>query len=671
MADYYVDHGAYASALGTTPTWGVPQEGDGTTKDAATAAGIAEILINAVPSASEQIVIAGATITAGATAAANVFIRGATVGETATNIVTLLNSNNATNVVSSLVAIATGYNANQLRNMVFARVKPGFPGTVQIMFRIGSAALNHAANSNVGITSSGWGTPPSITQFAGGSGGCFGVLLTQLATGVGSSIPAATYGVFQAKPHVCYGGVGNSVYSLLGTDQVHCRNNDMTIDVSGTISVGRLSGILNLVVDSNLVWTGDPSAGVLTIRLNLTSVWSYPILRMNSAVASESTSLIARTYRGLRIAFGGTITQGSLGLSVEISAQNYLYVKNVEFLDDHVSESFVNMLASLNSPSDYKVIVSTFDSCAFRHTTGRTTQSAKHLIQLGANAAGEAWVRFIGCEFYYNWTGLAAPPLGLIIPGVASGTYNIDIIGGSITGVPFPYLLVASGTWDNNMRVTISGLKGASVPASIAGLQANSGYGRVAENNRYIRLTLPNAAHEFRIENLRGVADWINIGEYPTLYGRLPNDAAWSMRLLWLGSATLLPPYFSFSAPPLVKQYRVASAPASIVLRFWCKSALMLNERNMLFALTFTDSTGDNITLTRSGADVVADGAVSWVNTDIYPASTYSARKVTFSTGVLSLKQYTEVVLNISLRGPAPSGDTEAVFIDPEFSFDA
>ena len=61
MADFYVDHGAYASALGATPTWGVPQEGDGTTKDAATASAIASIAFASVPTTG-TFSVCGATV---------------------------------------------------------------------------------------------------------------------------------------------------------------------------------------------------------------------------------------------------------------------------------------------------------------------------------------------------------------------------------------------------------------------------------------------------------------------------------------------------------------------------------------------------------------------------------------------------------------------------------
>ena len=207
MADFYLDHNAYnvtTNRLGRdTPPWGVPQEGDGAALAPSSAASIAEIKINAVPTASETLVIAGATITAGASAAANVFVRGANVQATAANIVTLLNSANATAVVGASVAIAVGNLANQLRNMVYARVKPGQTDTVQIMFRVGSDALNHANNSAVAISSAGWGTAPTVTQFAGGVSGCWGCLAAIEAWGQASSIVKYRYGVLFERPHVC------------------------------------------------------------------------------------------------------------------------------------------------------------------------------------------------------------------------------------------------------------------------------------------------------------------------------------------------------------------------------------------------------------------------------------------------------------------------------------
>ena len=108
MSDFYVDHGVYASALGTTPTWGVPQEGDGSAKDAATAASIGSVLFGSVPT-SGTISVCGVSIsTTGVLSAGSV--------DAAANAL-------ASNINATTTAVAAGVAAGlpQLRNLVFAR----------------------------------------------------------------------------------------------------------------------------------------------------------------------------------------------------------------------------------------------------------------------------------------------------------------------------------------------------------------------------------------------------------------------------------------------------------------------------------------------------------------------------------------------------------------------
>ena len=64
MATYYLAHNAYGTPA-AIPTWGVPQEGDGTATGVATASSIASLLINAVA-------VAGSGAAAFAIAAAEV-----------------------------------------------------------------------------------------------------------------------------------------------------------------------------------------------------------------------------------------------------------------------------------------------------------------------------------------------------------------------------------------------------------------------------------------------------------------------------------------------------------------------------------------------------------------------------------------------------------------------
>jgi hypothetical protein len=300
MADYYVDHGAYASALGTTPTWGTPQEGDGSATAAASAVSIGSIVLNALPSAGNLLSICG--ITFGATSGGTVnYTIGGSITATVDNIVAAING--CTTAVGSSVAIGVP----QLRNLVFARNTSGT--TVEIMMRVGSDKLNHATNSNVGITQSGWGTPCTLTQFIGGTGGCWGWLFNPTAIGVSSSIAQHAYGVVAGAVMVWTGtpSLADPIWARTGSGKT------ITTTSLGT-SVNRTGAWdMRLIFDTNTKWTGDSGTGVVLFAFTYTANNSSASL-FNTISAVQHTQIFALMQGGLKVQFN--CTQVTFGFGI-------------------------------------------------------------------------------------------------------------------------------------------------------------------------------------------------------------------------------------------------------------------------------------------------------------------------------------------------------------------
>lgn len=671
MTDFYLDHNAYNVAtnrLGLdAPAWGAPQDGDGAALAPSSAAAIAEIKINAVPTASEIIAIAGATITAGASAAANVFVRGATVQATAANIVTLLNSANATNVVGSSVAIAVGNLANQLRNMVYARVHPTSTDTVQIMFRIGSAALNHANNSNVAITTSGWGTVPTITQFAGGVSGCWGCLVAAEAWGQGSSIAKYRYGVLVEKPHVCAVSNANPAYSMTSDDIVWGRSGEgytIIIPNSNSTSFRQGSaGNLNLVIDTNTKWTGDSGDGIVKVA-QLGSGNSYVIITLSTTSAS-TVSLSALKKSGLQIGIGApgnTFNYTNVNVSFCAGNTAHFRAKNIRFFDESDNDSDWRRFGRDQGSGSYGIEV--FEGCAFEWTTQRSSGSGGGLIGWGGYQSGYQRTQFfIGCDVYFNYAGVTPP--SLLISNSAFG--HLRWLGGKVSGfagnIPLFDTIGIPASYPT--KIVVDGVSGVDLPASYVGLQTGTNQtNNFDEDNRTIQLRMNAPGFPFRYEDQATIVDWLPSSDFPTLAATMPDGTKFSLRMLW----------FNSSASDICRgsRFPITSTPSridpevagTITLNLFVPTDVTFTPVNLTALVSFVNAdTGLPVFLSASGADLVSSAA-TWANSAYHYG--YAARKIVLSTGSARIKNNAEVTAVVTLFGAPGTGTNEYVYLDPE-----
>lgn len=670
MADLYLDHGAYGTAsnrlgLDNPATWGVPQEGDGGATSASTAAAVAEIKINASPTASETITIAGAVITAAAAAGANAFVRGANPAATATNIVTLINSSNFTATVGTSVAHNTGIGplANQGRNMMYAQVKGGATDTVQIMFRIGSDALNYANNANVAITSSGWGTPPTITQFTGGVSGCFGWLLNPVALGQGSTITVNQYGVLMAKPTVVRGATSAvSTYALSETDTVWLRSGaGQTIATTMAASLSRLgsSNNLNLVLDTNTKWTGDSGTGVVSLDItpNASSTgWSFA-----NANAMLLGALGAQKFKIRRVGAGnGALNFSSTGGAL-IRLRNLVFEESTNTPAGHFLVPLHFMSSAHNA-----AVTARLESCLFDFPNA--TSTARFLVDgVGTPSAGKELV-LTGCEVRQNYTGVINPTGGLIRIAASSNatSHKIEWIGGKITGLGSYRQPVFSGapTDSTPFMLRAEEVLGSAIPnmgmASWLAF-ANNSY----EELRRCFYSTASSGRSWRWESAAGMADWLSDASpaFPLLSGRMLDNTQWSMRATWLfGTGQHL--VRGFTVPAMRQVSRGTTGSKTFLLEMLIPTAITPTTENIRFVVQYYDNSGNPVTEIKSGADLAASSA-SWTNAGSYP--NHSAKKLTFTT-TAQVAQYSDVIVTPTLYGSSPTGANAEVYFDPGFT---
>lgn len=661
MTDFYCDHGAYGLAsnrigLDVPTTWGVPQEGDGSSKDAATASSIAEILIKASPTASETIVIAGATITAGAAAAANVFVRGATPSATATNIVTLLNSSNATATLSSSAAVGTP----QLRNAVYARVKPGFSDTVQIMFRIGSATLNHATNSTVAISSAGWASAPTITQFAGGSGGCWGWFINPSALGQNSSIALMTYGCMLYTPYVCFQALPTSVDNIYSRTGGGASKEISCVFTGSTTLTKSTAWNPNHVFDTNTKWTGDASDGRVHVAFSC-SIYSAVITVKWTASAAAFFNLHALRKGGCKLSW--STSQSTITFICRLNS-SYSSVEfcNVEFEDNstNIETSVEATWVSGDSAAHVTVLCS---NCKFSRMVAKPTIYPPFSTGLlGYNSYGD--YTFSGCEFYFNVSGAGDPnPLFGNANYWENGTIQILLTGCSFTGREGGFTLYAGSypkaTSTNLVNITVDNCTGIALPAAYWGFPTSTTLSGSVDTHIF-NISLPD--RQFRYETQRGITEWLAgvSPAFPTLSATTIDGDPWSLRHLWVNGAVSNTRVDKF--PPLRLTNRLADAVRTITVQVLMPSDVTLAINTFYCEFSYIDEYG-----VPRGESIkfLQDSIASWTGAANWPD--HEAKKFEITTAY-PVKQNTDVTIYLSLRASPSTGTNEYVFVDPEFT---
>lgn len=647
MAEYYVDHGAYAAqgsiGLNAPTTWGVPQEGDGASKDAATEAATAFVSFSATPT-SGTISVCGVSIsTTGVLSAGSA---DAAANALATNI----------NATTTTVAAGVALGVPQLRNLVYARGPSGGApaGTCQIMSRVGSAKTNYSDNTNwlIAHTLNNSTETAGNRQFAGGSGGCWGWVINPSAIGASSSIAAGAYGLIgTSKPMLTATNADLAI-----TDPVHSRNNK-TIDLSSNTGVS-MTGLpnLNFLVDDGTVWSGDSTSGVLSVTF--ASAGADVPLHIGASASSPTRKIGARRRGKLRFHFRSSSGGGFMTVKSEASSGN----PSVLLFNTEISEAITIPAAVGIRFANANVTYLHLEDCDILYPVARSTWYTGQLI--GGTILG--LIQLVGCSIVANHNSVTDP--GPLFQGsfVAGGNRNLVRFSGCrVSGWSSgDYKVFGTITSPENGAFIAENCQGVRLDASsyVGLFGASDG----ARGDEFIRQHIHNSLDiggAFRHENLRGVSEWIPGANFPTLGAVTPGGVAWSMRMLWAGTAGRIAPATPYEGLPFEQFFREADAVKTLTLELLIPNAITPTEQHMQLSVTYIDEFG-NIQREKGaiGTATLATSTAAWTLNGL---SGYSKYKIALTTAQ-KIKQNTRVSARLSLLLPSPSGSNTEIYVNPE-----
>lgn len=642
MADKYCDHGAYSSVLGTTPTWGSPQDGDGDALSPSNSSSIASIVFSSVPS-SGSIVICGVTFTD-----PSGVINAASVNDAANSLASLINSSTVT--VTSSVATGTP----QLRNLVFARGPSGGApaGTCEIMMRVGSNTLNYSNNLNVAINNT-FNISPTITQFQGGVSGCWGWFFNPVPIGVSNSISVGQYGIFLNFPMV---GVipteTDTVWVRTGT------NKTITTNLTSSTTFSHANFGTNFVFDNNTKWTGDTSNGKLKLYFSATSWGTGHGLR--SSVFKKPTSYTALSRGGFEIEFyGNTATEFSISPVINSDDYREKWV-NILFRDSGEGPagsqaSFSPFIVSSPNGSIQRL----YENCDFVVTNPRTTLW-RYIFSSPYNT--RCYFLFNGCTFNFNISGIADPGFLMDVNSYISDCTH-EFLNCEFLGRSSGYKMVNSTTnWQSNgtrLVLIMDNCSGLQMPNNYLGLPTNQTVMTRPDQHLIIQDNMTSVnLRGYRYEDCRGVLEWLpdDATPFPTLTSTIQGlGIPYSMRAIWLQMANISPGY-PFRTPAFKAFVQLPSSIRILTLELFVPTSVVSG-----ISAQFSYRSPDGA-LRSQVTQLIENSSSTWTGSENYP--TFKSVKLRVTTEY-QVAENSEISCSLSFNYNAPESVTN-IYIDPE-----
>lgn len=677
MANYYLHHGAYP-AYAATPTWGAAQDGDGTALGLSTPA-IGSIVITGLAIATNTLTIAGAVLTAVASGAgANQFNVGASLDAQANNIASAINA--ATNTTNS----GTNATSTQLRNWVYARgPSTGAPAaTVEIMTRVGSAQFNYATNTNVFMTSGGWGSSPTFTQFTGGVGGVYGYFINT-STIWPSGITGANYGCFMYAmgPSSIQPGAGDTIYvrtKASGSD-ITCQN---TTFQNLAINFKQFStdpvNPTKVIFDGGTVWSGDDGVFKLSKNYSSGSMQFNTTTQNFLAFIGKDRSDLGDGKKNFKI-----VDESNLGAGYYLywGVSNGCYYKNIEFSDEHTGTyvTSATMYLQGNGVNTVTNIPNRFSNCTFR-TNNSQTNGYSWLRQSWAYPTNHY---FKECDFYYTNQGIANGGLisdNVYIASIATSlVFDRCTFHGVFNGAN--RLLSTTGTGQSGKLAATFLIKNCEGIDNISGTfgyfaHGSSSTGTGTANDIWNRFISVNNKNLTYFENGLGYYILHNAsGGYPTLFAQTMSGDAFSTLISPSSRTTECISYYNpFYTTEFSKFNTLSDGVRTLTLEFLIDQnyGATITTESLSVEVTFINTSGTtkfHTTRADVGAGVsLTSSSAAWSATSyVINGSTHNYDKKKISIVLPeSVKQNTIISLKIGIYTYAPSAN-DVIFFDPDY----
>lgn len=504
MADFYLDISAIGNeyqAYADTPTaWGVPQDGNGLAGPGhAAAVSVAEVTFAAIPTTG-TVSVMGTTVTLTGVLSA------ASTDAAATALASSINAT-TTATPAAVCQLLLG-----LRYFVYARVKPGFASTVQIMCRIAGADLNYPANSSARVTNSLNNAAMATADFTGGLDGPYAYFLW------GSTIfgkAELLYGIFPAS------GVGPATPAQDDPIFVRTKRSAANITLTVTTTTGTKTVVTdatagrNFIFDNGTDWVGDNGQFQFEVRVpGATSVVTF------GAATSRTLRMTGREKHNARILISTYQCSSNAYYAAFYGASN-------------TNNNYENIEIGTMDPATYVRLTSS-GMCSYR---GCITRHMKN--RYGALPISGGTLLMLDTEINYT----IGADLGDFISyaaGTTVGTlvalygceFKIDGGASLVSGILSATPILING----RMTCIIENCKGVRNTSANFAAGGNSTLQPCLGSQYY--WSDVNAGRSLRFETHYVVCDWDASGVYPSLTAVTPEGAPFAIRVNW-GSARL------------------------------------------------------------------------------------------------------------------------------------
>lgn len=583
MATKYCDHGAYAAYTGT-PTWGVPQDGDGLAKSASTASATASIVFSGVPSGT--ISVCGVTLSP---------TWGASADAAANGLATAINA-------STSSATTTGFRAGvQLRSAVYARgPASGAPaGTCEIMTRHGSALFNGQVAIAHALTNVNAGA--SALNFSGGVSGCWGYIGNVLNMWP-QSMTNCAYGIWCTNPPFAGALAAGDVVMVRSGKTVTYPGSSANIFTFPAL--GSAQAYVTFVVDDGSVWAEDGPEPVLSLVMYGTSGGTrIGFDGLNTSYVRIKGKRYSGDVHSLRIANFGDGYTPIYDLHSPVWHEGAEFIGKTAYIQGGTS--------SLQSSAACRK----FTACKL---TWVTQNSAQRFI---AHSGGGV-IRAIFDDFIFDCGAATAPQVGILDMGATAG----------------------QSVWEFNSPRFVNFVLGSSLVANASGTATstphlaqirNADYGNVTVlGPSQLGVTLPMgspkqcvmqgvystsqiAGQDFFLDTPGGYVAWNSSRSFPTLNARLIDGLTpWSVQMVPATNAANIGPSSPLESPRFAKRNTLSSAIRTLTVNFGVEQSLSLNKGELSFLFEYVDTSGKVVTFSTlsEAGDAFDVGSGSWTN---------------------------------------------------------
>lgn len=633
MANRWCDHGAY-DAYAATPTWGVPQDGNGKAKAPSTAAATASIVFTGTPAGT--ISVCGVTVTptwgSGADAAANGL---ATAINAATGNVTTAGFRSA---------------AVPLRNAVFARGPAGGApaGTCQIMSRHGSADLNGLVAIAHTLTNVNAGA--SSLSFSGGADGCWGYLVTGLTPTIWPQALTA-YGILSTNPPLMYAVAAGDVIKVRSNKTINLGSitgGDLAFGATSFVA-GTQAAPITVLIDDGTEWTEGDAEPVLNVNCTFNANRNFGI-----QFAGNEVQILARKYSDTKYGLQYTIDGAGI-CSWGIGNGNNIW-RGV---------SVRNPTGSVTLRSTQSAAVTSrqrVQSCRIAHPS--------NAVFFGAHSNSHDFnVDYV--DFVVDATGATVPNTAGIVAYLSSfsAAYSRTFLGVKFVGFVPGSNLFAPASY--NTSVTHDDFQdcdwgGVSVFGPIY-----SGRPETSFQSSLITASSSLGNQDFFADSRRGYIDWNSALGFPTLGAQLLNGTPYSVRMIPSFSATYTTETFGLYSPKFSKVNTLGESVLDVEVNIAVHEDLTADRESLVLEVSYEKPDGTREFVSSKSAGALDASTETW--------SSESGGQVTFVSGTtqshdkkkLSLTTPTavkagSVVTAVVVCRVVAANSSQAIFVDPD-----